>query len=177
MKEESAAHDIDPEQLKRLFDIGRDTKNSDSKKGLSQQKADLLCRSLLKPLPLDKSQIDILPSALGQLCHSIGLLAGETISELLRSPSTDIAAIRRIKHYSKQLSTQAKSTAENDVAIAMYYAAIAHALVFHDKRITRFSFETLENSFSCLAKERWISRDLSVLLRAAGKYCKEKARS
>ena len=177
MKEESAAHDINPEQLKRLFGIGRDTKNSDGRKGLSQQKADMLCRSLSQPLPLDKSQIDILPSTLGQLCHSIGLLAGETISELLSNPSTDIAAIRRIKRYSKQVSAQAKSTVENDVAIAIYYAAIAHALVFRDRRITRFSFERLENSFSCLVKKRWISGDLSVLLKAASKYCEEKARS
>jgi hypothetical protein len=177
MKEESAAHDINPEQLKCLFGIGRDTKDSDQQKGLSRQKADMLSRSLSQPLPLDKSQIDVLPSALGQLCHSIGLLAGEAIGELLSNPSTGIAAVRKIKHYSKQLSAQAKSTAENDVAIVMYYAAIAHALVFHGHRITRFSFERLDNSFSCLIKERWISRDLSVLLKAASKYCKEKARS
>jgi hypothetical protein len=177
MKEESASDDINPEQLRRLFSIGRDTKKSDGRKGRSQQKADMLCRSLSQPLPLDKSQIDMLPSTLGQLCHSIGLLAGETISELLTNPSSDIAAIRRIKRYSKGLSAQAKSTAENDVAIAIYYAAIAHALVFHDRRITRFSFERLESSFSCLVKEKWISKDLSVLLKAAGKCCKEKARS
>lgn len=177
MMKESTAHGMNPEQLRRLFHIGRDTKKSVRKKDYNPQKADILSRSLSQPLPLDKSQMDMLPSALGQLCHSIGLLAGEPISELLSNPSTDIAAIKRIKQYSKELSAQAKSTAENDVAIAIYYASIAHALVFHDRRITRFSYERLESSFGCLIKEEWISKDLSLLLKAAGKYCKKKARS
>lgn len=175
MKEESSAPNIAPEQLKRLFSIGRDTKDSNKQKGLSYTKAEILSRLLSQPLPFDKSQIDILPSALKQLCHSIDILAGETISELLNNSSTDLSAIKKIKHYSKQLSAQAKSAAGNDVAIVIYYAAIAHALVFYERRISRFSYETLENSFSCLAEEKWISRDLSVLLRTAGKYCKEKA--
>ena len=177
MKEESAAHDINPEQLKRLFGIGRDTKNSDGRKGLSQQKADMLCRSLSQPLPLDKSQIDILPSALGQLCHSIGLLAGETINELLSNPSTDISAIERIKRYGKELSARAESKAEHDVATAFYYAAIAHALVHYDKRITRFSYGKLKTSFTRLVKEKWILKDLSVLFKAARKYSKEREKS
>ena len=177
MTEESTVHGMNPEQLRRLFNIGRDVKKSVRKKDRSPQKADLLSRSLSQPLPLDKSQMDMLPSALGQLCHSIGLLAGETISDLLNNPSTDIAAIKRIKRYSKELSAQAKSTVENDVAIAIYYASIAHALVFHDRRITRFSYKRLESSFSCLVKEEWISKDLSILLKAAGKYCKKKAGS
>jgi hypothetical protein len=175
MEEESTIHGINPEQLQRLFNIGRNMKKLDTIRDDSKQRADLLCHSLSQPLPLEKSQIDMFPSALGQLCHSLGLLAGGTISEMLSNPSTDITTIKRIKRWSKELSTQAKSTAENDVAIAIYYASIAHALIFHDQRITRFSYEKLESSFSCLLKEEWISKDLSVLLRTAGKYCKEKA--
>ena len=176
MKKESTVHPINPEQLQRLFDIGRDVEKSDRMRDSSQQRADLLCHSLSQPLALEKSQIDMLPAALGQLCHSLGLLAGDTISQMLSNPSTDIAAIKRIKRWSKDLSTQAKSAVENDVAIAIYYASIAHALVFHKQRITRFSYEKLEGSFSCLAKEEWISKDLSVLLKTAGNYCNEKAR-
>jgi hypothetical protein len=177
MKEESTADGINPDQLRRLFNIGRDTKKSDKIKGGRHQKAEILARSLSQPLPLDKSQIDMLPSTLSQLCHSIGLLAGETISELLSNPSTDIAAIKRIKRYSKELSAQAESAAENDVAIVIYHASIAHALVFHGRRISRFSYERLESSFSCLLREDWISRDLFVLLKAAVKCCREKGRS
>lgn len=177
MKEESTAHGVKPEQLRRLFNIGRDTKEPDEGMEGNQQKAEILCRSLSQTLPLDKFQMDMLPSTLSQLCHSMGMLAGETISELLSNPSTNIAAIKRIKRYSKELSAQAQSAAENDVAIAIYYASIAHALVFHNRRITRFSYEKLETSFAHLIKEKWIPKDLSNLFKAAGKCCKEKAKS
>ena len=176
MKEDSTCNGMNLEQLQRLFDIGRDTKSGRIKHG-SQWKADMLSRSLSQPLPLDKSQIDMLPSALGQLCRSIGLLAGQTISELLYNPSTDVSLIKRIKRYGKELSGQVRSSDENDVAVAIYYASIAHALIFHDRKITRFSYKELENSFSRLVKEKWISKDLSVLLKLACKRCREKVKS
>lgn len=177
MKKESTALGVNPEQLQRLFHIGRDTKKTDLKKSGKLKKAEMLHRWLSQTLPLDKSQTDMLPAVLGQLCHTMGLLAGETIVSLLRSPSTDISLIERIKRYSKELSSRAESKAEHEAATALYYAAIAHALVFHDERITRFSYKKLETSFSRLVKEKWISKELSVLFKIAGKYCKEKEKS
>ena len=177
MKEESTTQGVNPEQLRRLFDIGRDTKKSDEAKGGNQQRTEMLCRSLSQPLPLDQSPIDLLPSSLGPLCHSISLFAGETISELLSNPSTDIPFIQSIKRWSKEWSTQTKSIEEKDVAVAIYYASIAHALVFHNRRITRFSYKELESAFSRLVNKEWITKDLSALLLMAGKVCKEKAGS
>jgi hypothetical protein len=177
MKEESTAHGVNPEQLQRLFNIGRDTNKCKENMSSNQRKAEMLCRSLSQTLPLDKSQMDMLPPTLSQLCHSIGLLAGETINELLCNPSTDISSIERIKRYSKELSARAESKAEHEVATAVYYAAIAHALAYHNLRITRFSYEKLEGSFTRLVKEKWIPKNLTVLFKIAGKYCKEKAKS
>jgi hypothetical protein len=177
MKEESTAHGVKPEQLRRLLNIGRDMKKPNGRIDDNQHKTEMLYSSLSQTLPLDKSQIDMLPSTLSQLCHSIGLLAGETITELLSNPSTDISSIERIKHYSKKLSAQAESKAEHEVATAIYYASIAHALVYHSERITRFSYEKLEASFTRLVKEKWIPKNLTILFKIASKYCKEKAKS
>jgi len=177
MKRESTTHGVKPEQLRRLFNIGWDTKKADRKENGSQHKAEMLCSSLSRTLPLDKSQIDMLSSKLGQLCHSIGLLAGETITDLLGNPSTDMSSVERIKRYSKELSAQAESKAQHEVATTIYYAAIAHALAFHGERITRFSYEQLEASFARLVKEKWIPKSLSSLFRTARKCCKEKAKS
>ena len=177
MKKESTTFGVKPEQLQRLFNIGRDTKKPDSRMSGNRKKAELLSRRLSQTLPLDKSQIDMLPATLGHLCHTIGLLAGETIFDLLQSPSTDISLIRKIKRYGKEMSARAESKAEHEVAAAIYYAAIAHALAFHDLRISRFSYKKLETSFSRLVKEKWISKDLSVLFKIAGKCCREKAKS
>jgi hypothetical protein len=177
MEKETTSFGLEPEQVQRLFNIGRDTKKHDKEKSSNQGKADILHLRLSQSLPLDKSQIDVLPAILGNLCHTIGLLAGETILSLLQNPSTDISLIERIKQYGKDLSNRAESKAENEVATAIYYAAIAHALAFHDLRITRFSYKRLETSFSRLVKEKWISKDLSVLFKIASKCCKEKAKS
>ena len=176
MKKESTSFGLEPGQVQRLFNIGRDTKKPDEKMSGSQTKAEMLRRWLSQTLPLDKSQIDMLPAALGRLCHTIGLLAGETIFDLLQSPSTDISLIKKIKRYGKEMSARAESKAEHEVAAAIYYAAIAHALAFHDLRISRFSYKKLETSFSRLVKEKWISKDLSVLFEIAGKCCREKAK-
>ena len=103
MKQKSTAQGVNPEQLRRLFNIGRDTEKAGKKRGGSQHKAEMLCSSLSHTLPFDKSQIDMLPSKLSQLCHSIGLLAGDTIADLLGNPSTDMSYIKGIKLYSKEL--------------------------------------------------------------------------
>lgn len=175
MKKKSTTFGIEPKNLQSLFNIGRDTGKDNVKKGDNQNKNEMLHHLLRQALPLEKCQIDMLPAALGQLCHTIGLLAGETIFDLLQNPSTDISVIERIKKYGKGLSANAESKAEHDAATAIYYAAIAHALAFHDQRITKFSYKKLETSFSRLAKEKWITRDLSVLFKIAGKYSKEKS--
>lgn len=177
MKEETTAQGMNPEQLHRLFNIGRDTGNSNDGISRNQRKTELLYRSLSHTLPLDKSQLDMLPSTLSQLFHSIGLLAGETITELLSNPHTDISSIERMKRYSKELSSRAKSKIENEVATTIYYAAIAHALAYHNIKITRFSFKKLEASFTRLVKEKWIPKSLKALFKIAAKYCKEKVES
>jgi len=177
MKKDSTTFGLEPEQVQRLFNIGRDTKKADKRVGGAERKAEILHRRLSETLPLDKSQVEMLPAVLGNLCHTIGLLAGETILSLVKNPSTDMSLIERIKRYGKELSTRAKSEAEHEVATAIYYAAIANALAFHDLRITKFSYKKLEMAFSRLVKEEWISKDLSVLFKIAGKYCKDRAKS
>lgn len=174
MKEESTVYGVNPEQLRHLFNIGGDTKESNGELDDNQLKAEMLCRTLSQILPIHKSQMDMLPSTLNQLYHSMDLLVGETITELLNNPSTDISFIEGIKRYGKDLSAQVNSKTEHEVATAIYYAAIAHALVYHSERITRFSYEELKTSFARLVKEKWIPRDLSSLFKAAGKYCKGK---
>jgi len=177
MKKDSTTFGLEPEQVQRLFSIGRDVKEPDRIAGAAHQKAEMLRRRLSETLPLDKSQVEMLPAVLGDLCHAIGLLAGETIISLVKNPSTDMSLIERIKRYGKELSARAESEAEHEVATAIYYAAIANALAFHDLRITKFSYKRLEMAFSRLVKEKWIPNELCVLFKVAGKYCKQKTKS
>ena len=176
MKKGTTTFGLAPERVQRLFDIGRDVRNVDGRLGRNERKARMLRSRLMEPLPLDESQIGMLPAVLGQLCHTIGLLAGETVLALLQDASTDISLIERIKRYGKELSAGAESKAEDEVATTIYYAAIASALAYHDVRITKFSYKKLETFFSRLAKEKWVSKDLSGLFKIARKCCKGRAR-
>ena len=97
MKETSTSFGLKPEQVERLFRIGEDTKGSRRSMSRNQNKSEMLRRRLAEPLPLEQSQIDVLPAVLGRLCHTIGLLAGETVLSLVLNPSTDLSLIERIK--------------------------------------------------------------------------------
>jgi hypothetical protein len=92
------------------------------------------------------------------------------IEKLLHDPETDIALLRVIKEQSKKLSGTAKSKAEYHAANTIYYAALASALVFHDCRITKFSYKELEKYFSRISKENWIPESLRTLFKKACDY-------
>jgi hypothetical protein len=177
MKEKSTSFGLAPEQIQRLLKIGEDTKDSDRKMNRTENKRQLLRRQLTGTLPLDESQVKVLPAVLGQLCHTMGLLAGETILTLVKDPSIDISLIGKIKQYGRDLAARAKSEDQREVATAIYFAAIANAMTFHDSKISQFSYRKLEKAFSRLIKEKWISSELRVLFTKAHKVCKEKARS
>ena len=177
MTRESTSFGLEPEQVQRLLKIGEDTKGSDRSMNRNESKREILRRRLAVPLPLEKSQIDMLPAALSQLCHTLGLLAGESINSLVQDPATDISLILRIKQYSREFSATSESEDDREVATAIYYAAIANALAFHDSKISKFSYEKLEKAFRRLAKEKWISSELRVLFSDAHKLCKERTES
>lgn len=175
MKKKSTTFGLEPEQLASLLGIGSETRRLYRKSNPDQKKAEMLRRRLRGTLPLDKSQVEMLPAVLSHLCHTIGLLAGETNMDLLLNPDTDIYLIKRVKDYYKKLSRHAESEVEYETAKAVYFAAIASALVFHKLRITKFSYKNLKSLFASLLKKKWIPRDLAVLFNDARKYCKKKS--
>jgi len=98
------------------------------------------------------------------------------IGKLLQDPKTDTAVIRMVKDYGRTLSTRAKSEAEHQAANTVYYAAIAHALVFHKLKITNFSYGDLQSSFSRLSQEKWITKGLVDLFAKASEHCKARVK-
>jgi len=133
---------------------------------LQDRLSETLLSGSLKDSPLSKE--------LTHLCHISGIAAGETIRQLLANPTTDMQLINKIKEHGKILSQNAKTEAEHDTANALYYAAIAHALVYHNTKITKFSYDELEKSLNVFIDKDWISKDLSELFKKAVKYCLDK---
>lgn len=174
MDKESTVFGLSPEQLARLLKIGSDTSQADSKVDQEQKKVELLHDWLAARLPLETALVESLPKILRRLRQELRPLEGKSFGDLLKEPNTDIAAIEKIKEYSKKMVASAKSEAEHDAAAAIYYAAIASALVYHNKTITKFSYKNLRDSFSALSGQAWLNPDLAALFEEARKLCQEK---
>jgi hypothetical protein len=171
MNKKSKTFGLDPRKLADLLLVGSDTKQPEGQVTPDQERSELLRDRLGEAMPLDSSVPGTVPISPNSLCQALGVLGGKPIMELLQNPESDISLIECIKRYNHRLSKCTKSKAERDVAITLYYAAIACALVFHKKKITTFSFETLGHSFSSLVGKPWISTQLVVLFKEARKVC------
>ena len=80
------------------------------------------------------------------------------------------------KDYGRKLSAGTKSDAEHHTANTIYYVAIAHALVYHDLKITQYSYKDLQQSLSQLSEEDWIPQSLRDFFTKAFEYCGSKMR-
>lgn len=163
-----------PEQIGRLLAVGADAGASEDERPPDRVTEDLLRDRLAGPLPLDKAVVDSLPVILGRLCRELLPLAGKPLGEVLLDPDTELSVLETVKDYGKGLPLGRKKGPEHAIAIAIYYAAIASALLYHDRKITEHSYENLEKSFAMLIDRRWLPPELSRHLAKAGKACKRK---
>jgi hypothetical protein len=174
MKDESTTFGLSPKKVVDLLNIG--TEAGAAASDTNQQKADLLSDRLSETLPLYYSTEEKSSKRLRRLRQTIGVLAGEPIGKLLQDPKTDITVIRMTKGYGRKLSTRAKFEVEHQTANTIYYAAIAHALVCHDLKITKYSYTNMQQSFCHLSKENWIPKGLLDLFTKASEYCKARVK-
>ena len=174
MKKEPTTFGMSLKKVVKLLKIGSDASSTPTE--TDQQKADMLSDRLSDTLPLYYSAEQKPARRLKRLRQTIAALAGEPIGKLLKDPKTDIAIIRMTKDYGRKLSASAKSEVEHHTANTIYYAAIAHAMVCHDLKITKYSYEDLQHSFHQLSKEGWIPKELRDLFAKASEYCKVKVK-
>lgn len=136
--------------------------------------AELLRERLAGVLPVDEIIVASLPGILGRLRRELLPLHTRLLNEVLLDPATDISALNRIKDYGKNSAARSTSSQEHDTAVAIYFAAIANALVFHDQKISTHSYATLKLSFTELADKPWMSPELVSLFGKAQRYSKAK---
>jgi hypothetical protein len=176
MDKSSSTFGLSAEKLADLLKIGSDTGRAEDRADTESRKARLLRGWLSARLPLDAVLVESLPRILERVCRQLQPLAHESFGKLLQDPQADIEPIKKIKDYSKRLVKSAKSDAEHEAAAAIYYAAIANALLFHERRITKLSYEHLEDTFLQLSQSSWISPELVGLFKKARRLCKAKAK-
>ena len=172
MFKKSKTYGLPPETVADLLNIGMTLEKTEVDP--DQQRAELLQFRLAEVLPFEAENLDASSAILVHLCREAYRALGKTIGKLLHDPHTPLTDILRIKQFYKNSAKSGKSDAEYDTRTAVYYAAIASALVFHNQKICKFSYKSLHDYFSLLSQENWIPPDLVQLFAKACQCCQEK---
>ena len=165
---------LSPERLARLLGIALDSDSEKGKDNSPQTTAELLNARLDGVLPLDTTVMEESPTILGRLQKDLLPHGGKTLGEVLTGPKSDLAAIKKIREYAKTMAARKGTGTERAVAVALYYAAIASALLFHNVKITTHSYKLLDASFDKLINKPWMSAELAQLFANACTLCRKK---
>lgn len=164
---------LSPERLARILALAARPGDSAKSSPSEPTPAEVLQGILSAGPPLDPSAPNSLPTILDWPCREVLTAARRKIGELLLDPETDLEILRALKEYGKTLAGRRRTESQQIAATAIYYAAIASALVFHDRRITRLSCQKLHEAFTRLEGEQWVPSELKDLLRRAGAECRQ----
>ena len=167
MKKDSSTFGLVPDKLAKLWTIGGDQEGDGIERTDDQIRSELLHDFLAEKMPVDQALAQILPDVLAQMCEEIKPFTGNSFSQLILNPDSDLLVLKRIKDFSKEWRKKAASDLERDVIAAIYYAAIASALVYHGQRISSFLPGDLKKSFSSLISKNWLTGDLKALFKKA----------
>lgn len=174
MNKEPTTYGLNREKVVRILQIGSEKEELGHEPFIQEDTAELLRDQLAQPFLSDYT-INFCASGLSKIpCHPAALIPLETIGDLLWNHKTTTSVLKRLKKFGRSLFSKGKIASQRDVGLAIYYSAIANALIFHDVRITRLSYLDLHRSFIDLADKEWMSPQLQSLFRRAHEYCKAK---
>ena len=174
MNKEPTIYGLSREKVARILQIGSEKEDLEHEPFIPESTAELLRDKLAQPFLSDYT-INFCDSELSKIpCHPTALVPLETIGDLLCNRKTTTSILKKLKNFGRSLFSKGKIASQRDVGLAIYYGAIANALIFHDVRITRLSYLDLHSSFIALADKEWMSPQLQSLFRRAHEYCKTK---
>ncbi|OQB87420.1 MAG: hypothetical protein BWX88_00336 [Planctomycetes bacterium ADurb.Bin126] len=163
------------DQLARLLSIGQERELPAEADWADAVVADLLAARLAGPAWLLNDSLQA-----GDLMGRAGAESmradGRSLRDALLDPATDLAELTRIKSAAKRSADRSKDDRsrrpEHLVALAVYYGAIAAAMVHRGRKITAYTPAQLGGWTARLAGKRWMAPDLAGLLRRAGTICR-----
>jgi len=164
-----STHDLTPETLAKLMGIvaGDEREAADTRR--QDRAADLLTCWLGWPWPVRTPVADAKPRRPPETLEQNG--KATTIAQLLLGERSGLGVLCEIKEFAKRLARRNKAEPGHSVATAIYYAAIASALLHHGRKITAHSHRSLEASFLRLMAEPWLPAALYEHLGQACRFC------
>lgn len=177
MDKDSTTFGLKPDKLALLWNMGGKMDQGKNEESNDKTKAEFLRDRLAQKIPLDHVVAQILPKALAQVCKDIQPFTGNSYGILLNDPLTDVTILEKIKDNNKELAQHMISDPEYEVITVLYYAAIASALVYHDQKITSFSYGHLNDKYISLLNNKWLTTDLRNLFQKALNACSQKRKS
>lgn len=159
----------DSDRLARLLSVGVEPDDL-PEASPHEAKAELLSARLAEVLPPEAGASGA-GSLLGRLQRKLLPTEGRTLGEVLLDKRTRLEVFEAIKARHKRLAGDKEDACGHAVAVAIYFAAIAGALLFHRKRITSYSHEDLAGSFRVLSEKRWMPPELAEHFVKARQFC------
>ena len=167
-------HGLKLQQLADLLSVGIDEADFVDKISDDETISELLHERLVKSLPRNASLLNSLFVIMGKMGYGMESLTGKSLGEILLAHDTDVGILKAIKTYGKKLSLTVEGGRENAVAVTIYHAAIAGALVYHGQVISTSSFNALGRSFSILIDKKWLTPELKELFVKARDICQKR---
>ena len=163
---------LSPRRLTRLLAIGKKGGDAPTGTGVSKTPAEILRGILSSTLPLDPDSPNSLPVVLDWTGRKVLSASGRKIGDLLVDTKTDLEVLRGLKEYGKTMASGTSVKAKQVAATAIYYAAIASVLVFHEHKISHHSYERLDKAFTKLERKSWVSPELKDFFGKAQAFCR-----
>jgi hypothetical protein len=171
MAKDTDSLDLTDRQKTRLLHLALGPSDPGEPRGEDEERGDLLHDILRCFLPLRAGLREGSRAAATASCQGLRSVVGPPIGELLQDPKTSVAMLKEIKQYAKARGSQAASEREKDVFLAIYFAAIAAAIVFHAGRITEHANRDLARFFRSCGHTTWMPPNLVELFMRARERC------
>ena len=158
-------------QLADLFAVATKNQESSEAECAEENLAEMLHIELAEVMP-GSSFLFPAVSEISTSCQSdVALLVGQSLQQLFFGPESSIGQLQLIKEAAKHLTGTLASEAQRAVANTIYHAAIARCLTLHNKKITKHSYEKLDESFALLIEKDWMAAELVELFSDARRVC------
>jgi hypothetical protein len=165
--DEDTHFELNDEQKTRLFSLGYAEENLDDDEDVEASRLDNLYRILKDPLPLPHDTVSAVPDVLRSMAGELVSIAGKPIRQLILGADTSLATLEQIKVYAKHKGRHVTVDTVKDTYMAVYFAAIAQALILHGVMISQHKQSDLARFFKIYEKESWMLPELKDLFKTA----------